>query len=89
MKSTTRKTRLLKILGFVDEEVRDPEAMRHAAGVHHGLGAATFVLGAADTILRPELESDADHVVALLEKQGGGGGRVHSSAQSHDHARSV
>ncbi len=50
-------------------------------------GPAAFVLGAVHTILRPELEGDANDVVALLQQQGRRGRGVHSSAHAADNAR--
>ena len=73
---------LLEIRRLVDEIIGDIQLLADRAGVGHGLGAAAFVLGAIDAILRPELESDADDLVALFQQQRGRGGGIHSSAHA-------
>jgi undecaprenyl diphosphate synthase len=60
---------LLKRVRLVNQIIGNAQLVADGARVHDRLRAATFVLGAGDAILRPELERDADHVVALLQKQ--------------------
>src|ERR1700730_10248484 len=43
--------------------------MGHAPRVRRGLRAATFVLGARDAVLRPDLHGHADNVVSLLAEK--------------------
>ena len=76
---------LLKLGRFVDEVIRDAKLVADRPGVRDGLRSAALVFGAVDAVLRPELERDAHHVVALLQQQGRGGGGIHSSAHAdHD-----
>ena len=77
---------LLEIRRFVHEVIRHVELVADGTRVSDGLRAATFVLGAVHAVLRPELQRDADDVVALLNEQGRRGGGVHSSAHAADDA---
>ena len=61
---------LLEIRRLIHQVVRDVELVGHRPRIGNGLGSAALVLGARYAILRPELESDADHVIALLKQQG-------------------
>jgi hypothetical protein len=77
---------LLEFRRLVNEVIRDVELVADGAGVGDGLRAAAFVLGAVHAILRPELERDADDLVALLQQKRRRGGGVHSSAHAADDA---
>src|SRR5439155_7784007 len=59
----------LKWLRFIHEVIGNPEFVADRAGVRDGLRSATLVLRAGHTILGPELEGDADDVIALFEQQ--------------------
>ena len=76
----------LEILRLIHEIVRDVQLVRNAARVRDGLRAAAFVFGAVDAVLRPELERDADHVVALLDQQRRRRRGVHAAAHADHHA---
>ena len=77
---------LLEFRRLVNEVIRDVELVADGAGVGDGLRAAAFVLGAVHAILRPELERDADDLVALLEQKRRRGGGVNSPAHATDNA---
>ena len=59
---------LLEFRRLVNEVIRNTERVADGAGVGDGLRAAAPVLGAIDTILRPEFKGDADDLIALLEQ---------------------
>ena len=73
---------LLEFRRLVNEVIRNVELVADGAGVGDGLRAAALVLGAVHAILRPELERDADDLVALLQQQRRRGGGVHSTAHA-------
>jgi hypothetical protein len=77
---------LLKIRRLVNEVIRNVERVADGAGVGHGLRAAALVLGAVYAVLRPELEGDADDLVALRLQQRRRGGGINSSAHAADYA---
>lgn len=77
---------LLKICRFIHEVIRDIEIVADAARIGHGLRAAAFVFGAVHAVLGPELERDADDIVALLNEQGGRGGGIYPPAHAADDA---
>ncbi len=79
----------LKLLRFVNEVIRNAERVADRAGIGDGLRPAALVLGARHAILRPELERDAHHLVALFEQQRRRRGGIHSSAHADDDARSL
>ena len=60
---------LLEFRRLVNEVIRDVELVADRARVGDGLRAAAFVLGAVHAILRPELQRDADDIVALLDQK--------------------
>src|SRR5437870_5574649 len=66
----------LKLIGFVNEVIRNAELVRDSAGVRYGLGPAAFIFGAGNAVLRPELEGNADNIITLLEQKRGGGGGI-------------
>src|SRR5262249_55363186 len=76
----------LKLVGFVDEIVWDAQLVTDRAGVGNGLRSTAFIFGARNAVLWPELECDADDVVALFEQKRGGGGGVYSSTHAADDA---
>jgi len=80
---------LLEFRRLINQVIRDAKRVADGAGIGNGLRAATLVLGAVHAILRPELERDADDLVALLEQQRCRGGGVHPSAHAADHARAL
>ena len=77
---------LLEFRRFVNEVIRDVELVADGARVGDGLWAAAFVLGAVHAILRPELERDADDLVALLDQKRRRRRGINSSAHAADHA---
>ena len=77
---------LLEFRRLVNQVIRNVELVADGARVGDGLRAAAFVLGAVHAILRPELERDADDLVALLQQQRRRGGGVHSPAHAADDA---
>ena len=77
---------LLEFRRLVNEVIRDVELVADGARVGDGLRAAAFVLRAVHAILRPELERDADDLVALLEQKRRRGGGINSSAHAADDA---
>ena len=77
---------LLEFRRLVNQVIRDAELVADGARVGDGLRAAALVLGAVHAILRPELERDADDLVALLEQQRRRGGGIHSAAHAADDA---
>ena len=77
---------LLKFRRLVNEVIRNVELVADGARVGDGLRAAALVLGAVHAILRPQLERDADDLVALFEQQRRRGGGVHSPAHAADDA---
>ncbi len=77
---------LLEFRRLVNEVIRYAELVANGAGIGDGLRAAAPVLGAVHTILRPELERDADDLVTLFQQQRRGGGGVHSAAHAADDA---
>ena len=77
---------LLEFRRLVNEIIRDVELVADGARVGDGLRAAAFVLRAVHAILRPELERDADDLVALLEQQRRRGGGINSPAHAADDA---
>jgi len=80
---------LLEFRRLVNQVIRDVELVADGARVGDSLRAAAFVLGAVHAILRPELERDADNLVALFEQQRRRGGGVHPPAHAADHARAL
>ena len=60
--------------------------MRNRARVGDGLRAATLVLGARDTILRPHFHRHTDDIVALFAQQIAGDAGVHATAHAKQHA---
>ena len=76
----------LELVSFIHDVVRHAEFVRYTAGVGDGGGAAAFVLGPRNAVLRPDLHGHADDIVALLFEQMGGHAGVHPSAHSHEHA---
>ena len=60
---------LLEFRRLVNQVIRDVELVADRARVGDGLRAAAFVLRAVHAILRPELERDADDIVALLDQK--------------------
>ena len=70
----------LKLRRLVYEVIGDAQLMADRARVGDRLRAAAFVLGARDAVLRPQLEGDAHHVVALFQQERGGGRGIDSSA---------
>ena len=77
---------LLKIVCFIHQVIRNAQLVRDAPRVHHRLRSAALILRPGDAILRPKLERDADHLVALFEQKRSGSGRIDSSAHSHNHS---
>ena len=77
---------LLEFRRLVNQVIRNAELVADGARVGDGLRAAAFVLGAVHAILRPELERDADDLVALLQQQRRRGGGINSSAHAADDA---
>ena len=77
---------LLEFSRLVNEVVRDVELVADRARVGDGLRTAALVLRTVHAILRPELERDADDLIALLQQQRRRGGGVHSPAHAADHA---
>ena len=55
---------LLKILSFIDEIIANAKVGANGAGVHDGLWTAALVFRAGHAILRPQLESNTDDLVA-------------------------
>ena len=76
----------LEFRRLVNEVIRDVKLVADGARVGDGLRAAALVLGAVHAILRPELERDADDLVALLQQQRRRGGGIYSPAHATDHA---
>ena len=77
---------LLKFRRLVDQVIRNAQLVADGARIGDGLRAAALVLGTVHAVLRPELERDADNIVALLQQQCRRGGGVHSPAHAADHA---
>jgi len=77
---------LLKFRRLVNEVIGDIQLMADCTRIGDGLRAAALVLGAVHAILRPELERDADDLIALFEQQRRRGGGVHPPAHAADHA---
>ena len=76
---------LLEFRRLVNEVIRDVELVADGARVGDGLRAAAFVLGTIHAILRPELERDADDIVALLNQKRRRRRGINSSAHAADH----
>ena len=77
---------LLEFRRFVNQVIGNAEGVADGAGVGDGLRSAAPILGAVDAVLRPELEGDADDLVALLQQKRRRGGGVHSPAHAADDA---
>ena len=77
---------LLEFRRLVNEVIRDVELVADGARVGDGLRAAAFVLRAVHAILRPELERDADDIVALLDQKRRRRRGINSSAHAADDA---
>ena len=77
---------LLEFRRLVNQVIRDVELVADGAGVGDGLRAAALVLRAVHAILRPELERDADDLVALFQQQRRRGGGINSPAHAADDA---
>src|SRR5260221_14428748 len=77
---------LLEFRRLVNEVIRDVELVADGARVGDGLRPAALVLRAIHTILRPELERDADDVVTLLNQKRRRRRGIYSSAHAADHA---
>ena len=80
---------LLELVRLIDHVMGNAERMRDAAGIGHGLGAATFVLRAGDAILRPDLHGHTDHVVPLFLEQVSRDGRIDAAAHAEQDAGGV
>ena len=78
---------LLKILSFIDEIIANAKVGANGAGVHDGLWTAALVFRAGHAILRPQLESNTDDLVALLQQQCGGSGGIHPATHTTQDAR--
>ena len=77
---------LLEFRRLVNEVIRDVELVADGARVGDGLRAAALVLRAVHAILRPELERDADDLVALLDQKRRRRGGINSPAHAADDA---
>src|SRR5471032_3387834 len=77
---------LLEFRRLVNEVIRDVELVADGARISDGLRAAAFVLRAVHAILRPELERDADDLVALLDQKRRRRRGINSSAHAADDA---
>ena len=74
--------------GFVVENVMgNPEGSGDARGVVDILPGAAGALAAGRLAVIVELQRDADHVVALLDHEAGGGGTVDAARHGDDHPR--
>ena len=76
----------LKLRRLVNQVIRNAQLVAHGPRIRDRLRPAALVLGARHAVLRPKLERDAHHVVALLEQQRGRSGGIHSSAHAHHDA---
>ena len=77
---------VLEFRRLVDEIIGDAQLMADRPGIGDGLRTAAFVLGARHAVLGPELEGNADDVVALLEQKRRGRGGIDSTAHSDNDA---
>ena len=77
---------VLKLRRFVNQVIRNAQLVADRAGIRDRLRPAALVLGARHAVLRPQLERDAHHVVALFEQQRGGSGGIHSAAHANYNA---
>ena len=72
----------LKLVRLINNVVRNPKRVRHAAGVGYRLRPAAFVFRARDAILRPDLHGHADDIIALLAQQIARDAGVHPTAHA-------
>ena len=79
---------LLKLFRVVNQMKRDAEMV--ANGAHVGRrarpAALELVVVWRKTVVLPEFERDADDVIALLDQQRRGRGRIHSAAHAANNA---
>jgi len=77
----------LELGRLVHEVIGNAELVAHGPRVAYRLWPAAFVLRARDTVLRPKLESDTDHIVALFQQQRGSRRGVNPAAHACHHPR--
>src|SRR5438309_1584785 len=77
---------LLKFGGLIDKIIGNPEFMADCPSVSDRLRAAALIFGARNAILWPELQSNPDYIVTLLEQKRGCSRGVDSTAHADNDA---